>query len=289
MLQVRSQEVFMVHEESPFGYDLRDAKTGEKILYKTAGGDTGRGLAAHFDSSSPHSQFIYSAAAGMYDCATGNEIASSWALGSSGAGINCRIFWDSDLYEEFFDKSIIANWNPSSKAFDRYKFNNGNYLWGQLNNGSKYNPCILGDLLGDWREELVTWDNTDMDVTKDDNGYPIYTIRGDFYLMICATSYETTYRIPHLLDDLDYRAQVILQNSVYNQPPHLSFDPSVKYKGNPNQAQQADLADPTAIEDVKVDNGAEDTDAIYTLQGVKVNQMTAPGIYIKGGKKVYKK
>ena len=283
------QEVFMVHEESPFGYDLRDAKTGEKILYKTAGGDTGRGLAAHFDSSSPHSQFIYSAAAGMYDCATGNEIASSWALGSSGAGINCRIFWDSDLYEEFFDKSIIANWNPSSKAFDRYKFNNGNYLWGQLNNGSKNNPCILGDLLGDWREELVTWDNTDMDVTKDDNGYPIYTIRGDFYLMICATSYETTYRIPHLLDDLDYRAQVILQNSVYNQPPHLSFDPSVKYKGNPNQAQQEDLADPTAIEDVKVDNGAEDTDAIYTLQGVKVNQMTAPGIYIKGGKKVYKK
>ena len=128
-----------------------------------------------------------------------------------------------------------------------------------------------------------------MDVTKDDNGYPIYTIRGDFYLMICATSYETTYRIPHLLDDLDYRAQVILQNSVYNQPPHLSFDPSVKYKGNPNQAQQEDLADPTAIEDVKVDNGAEDTDAIYTLQGVKVNQMTAPGIYIKGGKKVYKK
>ena len=283
------QEVFMVHEESPFGYDLRDAKTGEKILYKTAGGDTGRGLAAHFDSSSPHSQFIYSAAAGMYDCATGNEIASSWALGSSGAGINCRIFWDSDLYEEFFDKSIIANWNPSSKAFDRYKFNNGNYLWGQLNNGSKNNPCILGDLLGDWREELVTWDNTDMDVTKDDNGYPVYTIRGDFYLMICATSYETTYRIPHLLDDLDYRAQVILQNSVYNQPPHLSFDPSVKYKGNPNQAQQEDLADPTAIEDVKVDNGAEDTDAIYTLQGVKVNQMTAPGIYIKGGKKVYKK
>ncbi len=235
------QEVFMVHEKKPYGYDLRDAKTGERLLYKTASGDTGRGLAAHFDSSSPHSQFIYSAAAGMYDCLDGSEIASSWAIGNSGAGINCRIYWDGDLYDEFFDKSIIAHWNPTGKAFDRYTFNGGNYLWGELNNGSKNNPCVMGDLLGDWREEIVTWSNTDMDKTKDSNGYPIYTCRGNFYLCICATSFTSDYRIPHLMDDPDYRAQVILQNSVYNQPPHLSCDPSVKYAGNPNQAQQEDL------------------------------------------------
>lgn len=283
------QEVFMVHEEKPYGYDLRDAKTGTFIHHVTAGSDTGRGLAAHFDSSSPHSQFIYSASSAMFDCLTGNSIADSWAIGSSGAGINCRIYWDGDLYDEFFDKSIIAHWNPSSKSFDRYKFNNGNYTWGELNNASKNNPCVLGDILGDWREEMVTWSNTDMDKTKDSNGNIIYTIRGNFYLIIGATSYETSYRIPHLLDDVDYRAQVILQNSVYNQPPHLSFDPSVKYKGNPNKAQQEDLTDPTAIKDVTMENQAERDDAIYTLQGVKVDQMTTPGIYIKGGKKVYKK
>ena len=216
-------ELFMVHEEKPYGYDLRDAKTGERLLYKTAGSDTGRGLAAHFDSSSPHSQFLYSAAAGMYDCLDGSEIAPSWAIGSSGAGINNRIYWDGDLYDEFFDKSIIAHWNPTGKYFDRYKFNNGNYVWGKLNNSSKNNPCVLGDLLGDWREEIVTWNESDKS------------------LYICATSYTTDYRIPHLMDDLNYRAQVINQNCAYNQPPHLSFDPAVKYAGNPNQAVQEDL------------------------------------------------
>ena len=216
-------EVFMVHEEEPYGYDLRDAKTGERLLYKTAGSDTGRGLAAHFDSSSSHSQFLYSAASGVYDCLDGSEIASSRAIGSSGAGINCRVYWDGDLYDEFFDKSIIAHWNPTGKYFDRYKFNNSNYLSGKLNNGTKNNPCVLGDILGDWREEIVTWNG-------DDNS-----------LYICATSYTSNFRIPHLMDDLNYRAQVINQNCCYNQPPHLSFDPAVKYAGNPNQAVQENL------------------------------------------------
>lgn len=267
-------EVFMVHEEkvsetNKYGYDLRDAATGELLLRQNAGSDTGRGLAAHFDSSSQHSQFMYSAASGLFDCETGSEIASSWTIGTSGAGINCRVYWDGDLYDEFFDKSILAHWNPSGKYFDRIKFNNGFYLWGKLNNGTKYNPCVLGDLLGDWREEIVTWNDADNS------------------LYICATSYESTYRIPHLMDDLNYRAQVINQNCAYNQPPHLSYDPAVKYKGNPNKAQQADEEDPaTLIEHVEVGTEVEQNGDIYTLQGVKVKQVTAPGIYLKNGKKV---
>lgn len=264
-------EVFMVHEESPYGYDLRDAETGTFIHHVTASGDTGRGLAAHFDSSSGHSQFIYSASGGMFDCMTGDEIASSWAIGSSGAGINCRVYWDGDLYDEFFDKSVLAHWNPTGKWFDRIKFNNGNYLWGRLNNSTKNNPCVLGDLLGDWREEIVTWND------------------GDNSLNICATSYESSYRIPHLMDDLNYRAQVINQNCAYNQPPHLSYDPAIKYKGNPNKAKQEDEIDPTGVELLEAEKNDEETGAYYTLYGVKVVQPTAPGIYIKEGKKVYVK
>ena len=264
-------EVFMVHEEKPYGYDLRDAATGEFILRKTESGDTGRGLAAHFDSSSPHSQFIYSSSPAMFDCETGKEIAPSWAIGQSGAGINNRIYWDGDLYDEFFDKSIIAHWNPSG-WFDRYKFNNGNYVWGKLNNGSKNNPCVLGDILGDWREEIVTWNE------------------GDNSLNICATSYSSNFRIPHLMDDLNYRAQVINQNCCYNQPPHLSYDPAVKYKGNPNQAVQEDKADPTAIDAIETDvDKATGEQTIYTITGVKVKKVTTPGIYIVNGKKVYVK
>lgn len=259
-------EVFMVHEESPYGYDLRDAATGKLLLHETASSDTGRGLAAHFDSSSDHSQFIYSASAGMHDCTDGSIIADTWAIGSSGAGINNRIYWDGDLYDEFFDKSIIAHWNPSTKAFDRYKFNNTFYVAGKLNNDTKYNPCVLGDLLGDWREEIVTWN-------EDDNS-----------LNICATSYTSTFRLPHLMDDLNYRVQVVNQNCCYNQPPHLSFDPAIVYTDNPNVAQQEDI---TIDEITNVEADAKPADnAVYTLQGVRIERITAPGLYIVNGKKV---
>lgn len=260
-------EVFMVHEEKPYGYDLRDAKTGERLLYKTASGDTGRGLAAHFDSSSPNSQFLYSASANVHDCFTGDPIlkdgsAVEWKIGNSGAGINNRIYWDGDLYDEFYDKSIIAHWNPENKWFDRYKVNNGNYTIGKLNNATKFNPCVLGDLLGDWREEIVLWDGDE--------------------LIINATSYESPYRIPHLMDDLNYRVQVVNQNCCYNQPPHLSVDPAVKYAGNPNVAQQGT----TAVDDINAVEETTGEDVIYNLQGIRVHDIVTPGIYIKNGKKI---
>jgi len=262
-------EVLMCHEHKPYGIDIRDAKTGKILLRQEESGDTGRGLAAHFDSSRTDWQFLTSARSQMYNCSDQSVNADSWSIGSSGASINSRIYWDGDLYDEFFDKSIIAHWNPSGKWFDRYKFNNGNYLWGSLNNSSKYNPCVLGDLLGDWREEIVTWNNTDNS------------------LYICATSYPTSFRIPHLMDDLNYRVQVVNQNCAYNQPPHLSYDPAVKYKGNPNKAVQADEIDPTSIQLLQSERNA--STGIYTLQGVKVERVTSPGIYIVNGKKTYVK
>lgn len=143
--------------------------------------------------------------------------------------------------------------------------NAGNYVYGKLNNATKFNPCVLGDLLGDWREEIVTWD----EATK--------------HLIINATSYPTEYRLPHLMDDLNYRVQVVNQNCCYNQPPHLSFDPSVKYAGNPNVAQQDDIIT-SGIDDIAADNNAPDV--IYTIQGIRISKITAPGLYIKNGKKI---
>lgn len=209
-------EVLMCHEHSPYGIDIRDAKTGTILQRQTESGDTGRGLAAHFDSSRKDWQFLTSARSQMYNCSDQSVNANSWAIGSSGAGINCRVYWDGDLYDEFFDKSVFGHWNGSS--FDRIQFNGGNYLWGNLNNGSKNNPCVLGDLLGDWREEIVTW-------TGD--------AASGFSLYINSTNFETQHRLPHLMDDLQYRVQVVNQNVCYNQPPHLSYDPAVRFAPPP--------------------------------------------------------
>ena len=199
-------EVFMVHEASPYGMDLRDAKTGKRLLHLTAGGDTGRGYIAHFDSEAEGAYFQYSASAGLFDW-KGNTVVANVSHGGGGS-LNNRIYWTGTLAEEHYDKSVLEEYNSTGKYFGRVQVNGGNYTIGNLNNGSKYNPCVLGDLLGDWREEIVTWTESN----------------GVYSLIINATNYETPYTVPHLMDDLNYRAQVINQNCCYNQPPHLSYN-----------------------------------------------------------------
>lgn len=200
-------EVFMAHEKSPYGIDLRDAKTGKIILRHTAGGDTGRGIMAHFNPEAEGAYFQHSASAALYDW-TGATVAAEIKHGG-GASLNNRIYWNGTLADDFYDKSVLEEYNVENKAFWRMQVNGGNYTIGTLNNGSKYNPCVLGDILGDWREEIVTW-------TQQEDG--------TYNLIINATNYETPYTVPHLMDDLNYRAQVINQNCCYNQPPHLSYN-----------------------------------------------------------------
>ncbi|SDA30261.1 rhamnogalacturonan endolyase [Sphingomonas sp. NFR15] len=75
------------------------------------------------------------------------------------------------------------------------------------NNGTKANPALQADLLGDWREEVVwrTADNRE--------------------LRIYVTPYPTTHRLVTLMQDPVYRAGVAWQNTAYNQPPHLGYFP----------------------------------------------------------------
>ncbi|MCR4994497.1 MAG: hypothetical protein K6A32_03835, partial [Bacteroidales bacterium] len=198
-------EYFMVHEKSPYGADLRDAATGEIIFRTTADDDTGRGIIGHFNPEADDAYWQSSANMGSIFDTSNNLIASGLSHGGGGS-LNCRLYWNGDLADEFFDKSVIEYWNGS--GYGRLQVNGGNYTVGNLNNYTKYNPCVLGDVLGDWREEIVTWTQSG----------------SNFQLIINATSYNTDYRIPHLMDDYAYRAQVINQNCAYNQPPHVSCD-----------------------------------------------------------------
>ena len=199
-------EVFMSHEKSPYGGDLRDAKTGKILLRQTASSDTGRGLIGHFDTEAEGAYFQTSASAALFDW-TGGTVNESISHGG-GASLNNRIYWNGTLADDYYDKSVLEQYDSSYKTFGRMQVNGGNYTIGSLNNSTKNNPCVLGDILGDWREEIVTWTLVD----------------GVYNLIINATNYETPYTVPHLMDDLNYRAQVINQNCCYNQPPHLSYN-----------------------------------------------------------------
>ncbi len=200
-------EVYMVHEDGPYGMDLRDAATGELILHETGSSDTGRGLAAHLNPEAEGAYLMWSEdISAVYDWKW-NLINSNIAPGGGGS-LNNRIYWDGLLSEDRYDKSVLEAYSPSKKSFERITVNNDNYTVGTLNNDSKYNPCIMADILGDWREEIINWVEED----------------GAYSLVINATNYESDYTVPHLMDDGNYRAQVINQNCCYNQPPHLSYN-----------------------------------------------------------------
>ena len=74
------------------------------------------------------------------------------------------------------------------------------------NNGTKSTPSLSGDILGDWREEVV-WPTTD-----NTRAAHLHHARRR------PTSGSVT-----LMHDPQYREAVAWQNTAYNQPPHPSF------------------------------------------------------------------
>lgn len=66
-------------------------------------------------------------------------------------------------------------------------------------------PCLLGDLVGDWREELLL-------VAPDGKSLRLYT-----------TTIPTELRLPTLLSDRQYRLGLVWQNVVYNRPCYPSY------------------------------------------------------------------
>lgn len=73
------------------------------------------------------------------------------------------------------------------------------------NNSTKSTPALSGDILGDWREEVI-WPESD-----------------DSALRIYSTPHQSSTRFVTLMHDSQYRVAVAWQNTAYNQPPHLSY------------------------------------------------------------------
>lgn len=207
-------EIMMPHEESPFGYDVHDATTGEVLAYATSSKDNGRGLACDFVPSHKGSEFWSSADNNMYVCEDGKLIASSKP------DTNFRIYWTGDPFDQTFDGRYdsgsdmcsprIRAWNTSSKGIVTVQ-EFAEYGQPQTSNTTKATPCLQADFLGDWREELIMWQY------ESDWSSPTCT------LMIFSTPQETEYKVPCLLEDHQYRMAVAWQNASYNQPPHLSY------------------------------------------------------------------
>ena len=198
----------MVHESRPYGADLRDARTGERLWYETARDDTGRGVAADIDGNHRGFEFWHIFNRAVHDI-KGNIISNQLP------SCNFRIYWDGDLQDELlanrgrpYFSSFIEKWD-GEKAVP-LPLSNGQHF-GDMGhsascNWTKATPCLQADLFGDWREEVILWDSSDA-----------------AHLNIFTTNIPTPYAVPTLMHDNIYRLSVAWQNTAYNQPPHLGY------------------------------------------------------------------
>ena len=91
----------------------------------------------------------------------------------------------------------MSKWNPATGESDEIASLEGVSF--------SRGPCIAGDLVGDWREELLV-------VAPDGQSLRLYT-----------TTIPTDLRITTLLADRQYRLGLVWQNVVYNKPCYPSF------------------------------------------------------------------
>ena len=196
-------QVFQVHEENPYGWDLHDAKSGEILFSSTGSDDNGRGLAADLTGKDGW-EFWSNNNRNPRSATTGKEVISK------SCSVNFRIYWDGSIQDQLLD----GGYGNETVKITKYQGGNfatviemGNsYNNPQTCNTTKRTPCLQADIFGDWREELILWNlNNPAEVN-------IYT-----------TWTPTNYAVPTLMHDHTYRMGIAWQNTAYNQPPHLGY------------------------------------------------------------------
>ena len=189
-------EVFTIHENEDEtvrfrtpGVAMRDALTGELIWKHSPGIDVGGGMAADID---PHHRGYeaWGGPGGLRD-SRGNEI------GPNPRSSSFVIWWDGDLLRELLSRSTVNKWNWETGAEQR--------LFATESRSGSRGPNIMGDFIGDWREELLM-------TAPDGQALRLYT-----------TTIPTEHRIYTLMHDPQYRLSIAWQNVVYNKPPHTGF------------------------------------------------------------------
>jgi len=172
----------------------------KKILWKIPSGSgvtegPGRGVCADIsaDYRGAESWALGGGVAGVYDC--------KGKLTTIGNPQSCNFltWWDGDLLRELLTNTMIDKFGVG-RLLTAYKIADI-----ASNNGSKSTPCLSGDILGDWREEVI-WRASD-----------------NTALYIFTTTTPSPYKFRTFLHDAQYRVALAWQNTGYNQPPHVSY------------------------------------------------------------------
>lgn len=195
-------EIWTAHEGgtyAPYGSVMRDAATGEVLFGSYSGRDTGRSMIGDVRADVPGIEVWASMPNGTEG--SGLLSATGESVQSGTPGTNQSIRWAADLTTQIVNGSGDQNVTIDDWTRGRLLTADGT----RTNNGTKGNPSLVADVLGDWREELLVR-------TADSSALRIYT------------SIEvTTHKLPTLMHDKQYRAEVARQNTTYNQPSYTSY------------------------------------------------------------------
>ncbi|MBR0263882.1 MAG: rhamnogalacturonan lyase [Prevotella sp.] len=204
-------QVWDCHENKRDGSDFRKASTGEVIFQIPSKSDVGRAMAADIDPENPGVEMWSTDSHGIRTIK--GEVLSTaqdpddpqhqqhLKMGDRYLSVNFGIWWDGDLLRELLDRETVSKYDWKQKTLVEVKHFDGIVF----NNGTKSNPCLAADILGDWREEVIArTPNSDE-------------------LRIFITPIPTDYRINCLMEDIPYRLSTAAQNVGYNQPSEPGF------------------------------------------------------------------
>ncbi|MFD9394432.1 hypothetical protein ACFWBB_27970 [Streptomyces sp. NPDC060000] len=166
---------------SAFPWYYYDADTGERLVtgshpaspVSDADLDTGRGNAADIDPNHRGYEYWTSTAdvtrpgAGVFNVQDGK-------VSTTTPSVNFRIWWDGDKASELLDLTRVEKWDPATETSTTV-FDPAGVVSGARNATPFY-----GDLIGDWREEILaeTADHTALRLytTTAPTGTRIYTL-----------------------------------------------------------------------------------------------------------------
>ena len=200
--------VWDCHENRRDGSDFREAATGKVVFQLPSPIDVGRCMAADIDPTNPGLEMWSSDSKGIRNIkgeivkpVEPDEPNLSQRRGRNvGMSTNFGIWWDGDLLRELLDHEQVLkyNWkNGVSETIMRFD--------GKFNNGTKSNPCLSADILGDWREEVLIRNEESTE------------------LRLYISPISSEFRINCLMEDIPYRLSVAAENVAYNQPPETGF------------------------------------------------------------------
>ena len=189
-------QVWDCHENKKDGSSFRDAATGKVLFQIKSPMDVGRCMATDIDPRNIGLEMWSSDSHGLLNL-QGEVIGST----PKSMPVNMAVWWDGDLLRELLDKNTVLKYDWEENICKPLI----NFDGSAFNNGTKSNPCLQGDLIGDWREEVLVRD-------VDSKALRLY-----------VTTIPTQYRFHTFLEDPIYRISIATQNVAYNQPTQPGF------------------------------------------------------------------